>query len=227
MDFEQRRAGVDRRTHAEAGDAAENLAADRRPDRVDAEGEPIGRLERQIGGRDAELAAEPLAAGDDPGDDVVAAEAARRRLDVAALERATDRRRRNNLGAAVDRRLDLFDDLDRETEPRPGADEIVGRAAARAAEAEVPADHDRADAEPRDQRLFDEFLRRQAGQRGVEGQRRRAGEAERAEDARLDRQRRQAKDDRPAGEIVGRMRLEGEDGGGRAPLGGERQGAAR
>ena len=121
VNLEQRRAGIDRRPHAEAGDAAMDLAADRRADRIDAESEPIGRLERQIGGRNAERAAEPLAVGDDPGDDVVAAEAARRRLDVAALERAADRRGRNDFGAAVDRRLDLFDDFDRETEPRPGA----------------------------------------------------------------------------------------------------------
>ena len=107
----------------------------------------------------------------------------------------------------------------------PARTRSIGRAGAPATEVEVPADHDRADVEPRHQRLFDEFLRRQAGERRVEGQRRRAGEAERAEDVRLDRQRRQAKDDRPAGEIVGRMRLEGEDGGGRAPFGGERQGA--
>ena len=104
--------------------------------------------------------------------------------------------------------------------------EIVGRAAAGAAEVEILADHDRADAEPGHQRLIDEFLRRQAGQCGVEGQRRDAGEAERTKDARLDRQRRQAEDHRAAGEIVGRMRFESEDGGGRIPLGGKRLGAS-
>ena len=76
-------------------------------------------------------------------------------------------------------RLDLFDDFDVKSVARARADEEVGRARTRLAEMEIPADHDRADAEALDQHLFDEFLRRQSGQGGVEGQEHRAVEPER------------------------------------------------
>ena len=73
----------------------------------------------------------------------------------------------------------------------------------------VPADDDRADVEALDQNLFDEFLRRQVRP----ARRRRSGTPRRRAralaDARaLTREGRQPEDDRAAGEIVGRMRLE-------------------
>ena len=142
-----------------------------RPHRIDAIGEAVGRLEREIGGRHAKLAAKLLTRRDDALDEIVAPEPTRRRFDVAALQRPADGGRGNNFAFVALAGLDLVDDFDPEAEPRAGLAQEFRRAAARFAEVKIPADDHRPDAEPGDENGLDEFRGRLLRQRGVETQR--------------------------------------------------------
>ncbi len=109
---------------------------------------------------------------------VEAPEAARRGLDVAALERPADRGRRNDPACVAGAVLDLGDNLDREAVARARFGEKGRRARPAFAEMKVPSDHDRADAEPRDKDSATNSSARQRGERGVEGQHDDAGKPE-------------------------------------------------
>ena len=175
MNLEQRRAGIDRRAHAEAGDAA--VDARRRPPpgphrrrrRADWSARARDwRWERRAGGRAAGRGRRSRRRRS-------RGRAARRRLDVAALERAADRRGRNDFGVGRRSRASTFSTISTAKPSRAPA-----RARDRRASRSAPVPKWKSQpttTAPTPSRatsaLFDEFFRRQAGERGVEGQRHR------------------------------------------------------
>src|SRR5450432_3007375 len=85
----------------------------------------------------------------------------------------------------------------------------------------IPADDDCSNAQSLDQHSADEVFGRERSQSSVESQNDCAVEPELFQRPRLDGRRGQTKDDRPAGEKIGWMRLERQYGAGRAKFGGQ------
>src|SRR5271166_680505 len=211
MDLQQRRTVIDGRPDAEAGHSRNGFAVrftiDKPAYGIDPMRKPAGRLEGDIGRRNAERAAETLPGDDRAGYRIAAPETARRGFDVAALERSADRRGRHDPRRLSGAFLDLGDDVDGKAMTRAGFREKGRRSGAGLAEMKVPSDHDRADGEPFDQNFRDEFFRMHGRERGVEGQEDDAGKSERLGEAGLHVCRGQAKRDRAVGKKVGRVRF--------------------
>src|SRR5690606_13591462 len=127
------------------------------PGHVDAlRGHELRRVvELQVGGREAELAAAPVAAHDGAADAVRPPEALGGGQDVAFRDRAADARRADRRAA----RLHRPDDLDIEAEPLAGRPQRRDVALPALPEPVVVADHEVAQAEAADEDLLDEPIR--------------------------------------------------------------------
>src|SRR6185437_10415407 len=162
--FQQRRASVEHRPHAEAGDAVMAFAADANAHRVDAVLETASRIEFDVGGRKAKIAPALVAvdhfAGDEPG----RAEQLGGLHHLALAERRAHRAGRYRAALVLERRHDV----DREAEPGALRAQISGRAFAVVAEMEIEADGGATNAKASDQNALDEIGGRGGGKLGVE-----------------------------------------------------------
>src|SRR5260370_20612556 len=209
MDLEREIAAAEGRAHAEIGDAVVPAvaAADGGAHRIDAAGgaQVIGELD--MGGRDADRAAAPIALLD-PAIDLPGAGEERRRIARPAFdEKMADARRRVNFAIALHR----LDDGDAEAESLAHPAQQRRIAAAAVAEDEVVTDDGLANAEPGDKHVAHEILRAQRSEFEVEMQIVEEVGAETAQQFGLDAKRRQAKGRQPGLKDTARMRLEGQD----------------
>src|SRR5208337_3661037 len=152
------------------------------------------------------------------GDGIGAPKTARGGRQVAVLERPADRRRRHEASGFSETVLDLGDDIDRKSKASPRLDEERRRAGPGLAEMKVPSDDDGADPEPLHQDRPHKLLRAHRGEPGVERQEDEAREAELRAEGGLHLGGRQTEGDGAFGEMVGRVRLERQQGARRAPL---------
>src|SRR6185437_9642217 len=134
--FQEGRAVVEHRPHAEAGDAIMALAADANAHGIDAVLETASRIELDVGGRKAKIAPAffPVDhfAGDEPG----RAEQLGGLHHLALAERRAHRAGGYRAALVLERRHDV----DREAEPGALRAQISGRAFAVVAEMEIEAD---------------------------------------------------------------------------------------
>ena len=187
--------------------------------------EPVGRLERDIRGRDAEGASEAPAGNDLATNQIIAPKTPRRGGDVALLESLANRARGHDARRLSGAGFDFRHDLDGEAVSQAGLGESGRRTGSALAEMKVPADDDGGDAKASDKNLFDELVRAHRRERGVKAEKHDAVEPEPGADFRFVTGGRQSKRDRPPGEKVRRMRLEGQDGAGGRLLPRHRDGA--
>src|SRR5690606_15924519 len=156
--LEERRAAADGRTRADARDAVEQLRAEAAdPHGEDAIDRRPPTLQADVRRREAEALAEPEAPNDPSRHAVVAAEHRLRLLEIARGERGANRRAAHALAVEHHR----LDDGHVKTVPLAGAAQVVERAAAAVAEAEVVTDDHVTRVETRDQQPLDELLRRE------------------------------------------------------------------
>ena len=203
--FQQRRAVVEGRAAAETGDAVEQLAVMADPHRIDAVLEAAIPVEFHVGGGIAEVAAAFFAVDHFAGDEPRAVEHRRRILDLPFRQRHADRAGGDRALLDVDMRLHV--DLDAEAGGL--ADQQARRADPALAEMKVVADRNTADAEPLDQIMVNEILRRGAGSRLVEGHDHGAGEPGSGQQAQLVGLAGQTELRGIGAEKAARMRLEG------------------
>src|SRR5262245_38811676 len=156
MHLEQRRAVVEHRPAAEAGNAVVTHAGDIDTHGVDAVLEAAGGIELQVGGRKAELAAALLAMNDLAGDKPRGAKELGRLHHSARRERRAD-------GAGRDRPAFVFqrwDDVDCKAEALALLGQEFRRTGTVLAEMKIEADGRAANAERAREDLRDEILRR-------------------------------------------------------------------
>ncbi len=128
----------------------------RRYDGINPVGQPVGRLERNIGRRHAKRAPQALAPKSPGPKRVVAAETCGRDGEVATLEGLANRAR----GDSASLVLNLRDNLHAKTVSFARLGERGRRTGSPLAEMEVPPDHDRGRSKSRDQNFRDEVLPR-------------------------------------------------------------------
>ena len=174
--------------------------------RVDAVAQPASRVELEIGGRKAELAAALVAVDHFAGHEPRIAEQLRRLVEPPGGERVADRAGRHRAAVVLEPRHHV----DGEAVLLALGFEEIRRAGAVHAEVEVEADHGAADGKALDQDAADEVLRREAGQRRVEREHDRAVEPGRGQKPQFDGLIGQPEQRLAGIEEGARMRLEGQ-----------------